>query len=461
VQPDELRRTLGPWTGIAIVVGTIIGGGIFLVPSAMVRAVGSPSTVFAVWVFGGVLTLFGALTYAELAAAIPDAGGTYTYLRVAYGPFFGFLYGWSESVIVRPASYAAFGAGFYRYLADFFPGLQQIAGVIPLPIGRGYEPLEIRYGQFVAIAVILFLSGVNYLGARTGGRVQIILTATKIGAIGGVILAGLFSGAASTDRLRSAAEPNPGGFAGFFVALVAALYAYDGWSNASLLGSEMKNPQKNLPLAFIAGTAATIGVYVLTNLAYFTVLSGTEVAASDRVAADMLRRVAGPTGAAIVSAAALISIFAALNGSILAGARVPYAMARDGNFFKFLARVHPTYGTPSASILALGLWSSLLVLSGQYEELYTLVIFSSWILFAMAVAGVIVLRQRQPNLPRPYRTWGYPVVPVVFVLVTFALLYSIFRTSPRESGIGLGFLLAGLPFYFHWKGRVSEDHRRG
>lgn len=453
MQPSELRRTLGLWTGIAIVVGTIIGGAIFLVPSAMVRAVGSPGTVFAVWVFGGVLTLFGALTYSELAAAIPDAGGTYTYLRVAYGPFFGFLYGWSESVIVRPASYAAFGAGFYTYLADFFPGLQTAAGVIPLPIGPGGQPLEIRYGQFVAIAVILFLSGVNYLGARTGGRVQIFLTATKIAAIGGVILAGLLSGSANTERLSIATEPNPGGFAGFFVALVAALYAYDGWSNASLLGSEMKNPQRNLPLAFIAGTAATIGVYVITNLAYFLVLSGPEVAVSNRVAADMMRRVAGPSGGAIVTVAALISIFAALNGSILAGARVPYAMARDGNFFEFLARVHPTHGTPSASILTLGVWSSLLVLSGQYEQLYTLVIFSSWILFAMGAASVIVLRWRQPNLPRPYRTWGYPVVPVLFVLVTLALLYAILKSSPRESGIGLGFLLVGLPFYFHWKRR--------
>jgi APA family basic amino acid/polyamine antiporter len=451
-----LRRSLGPWTASAIVVGTVIGSGIFLVPSDMVRAVGSPAMVFFVWIFGGLLTLAGALTYAELAAALPDAGGTYTYLRVAYGPLWGFLYGWTETWMMRPASWAAFGAGFYAYLSDFFPRLQQIIFVMPLPVGPGGAPLEIRYGQFVAIGIILFLCALNYIGARIGGDAQVILTGLKLALIAGLVIFGITSGAASSQNLHITGVAAPGGIPGFFIALVAALWAYDGWANASLLGSEVQKPHRDLPLALIAGTAATIAVYLLVNLAYFLVLPGPEVGSSAKVAADMMRRAAGSGGAAAVSVAAMISTFAALNGSILSGSRVPYAMARDGYFFRPIAHVHPVYRTPAASLLLLGLWASVLVLSGRYQELYTMVVFPSWILYGMAAAAVMVLRKRCPNLPRPYRAWGYPIIPGVFVLVAVALLFSTIRSSPRESGIGLATILIGLPFYFHWKSRKGE-----
>lgn len=450
-----LRRALGPWTTVAVVIGTAIGSGIFLVPTDMVKAVGSPSMVFMVWVFGGILTLFGALTYAELSAALPDAGGEYVYLNAAYGKFFGFIYGWTQTWVAKAASIATLGSAFFRYLGDFFPGLDGVIYTVHLPIGPHGGPLEIRYGQVVAIGVILFLAGVNYLGVRVGGSLQVTVTALKLSLIGGVIVAGLVSSRGSVSNFHVSMEAHPGGIEGFFVALVAALWAYDGWNNAGMLGSEIEHPQRNLPRALIIGTSCMIAIYLLTNLTYFYVLTGPEVGASERVAADAMRRVLGPSGGAMVSIAAMISIFAALNGSILSGARVPYAMARDGYFFHSMSRVHARYRTPTAAIVLLGAWSSLILLSGQYSQLYTLVIFPSWILYGMTAAAVIVLRRKRPDLVRPYRVPGYPFVPLLFVLVAIALLYSTLLTSPRESGIGLVLIAAGLPFYFHWKRRLT------
>jgi basic amino acid/polyamine antiporter, APA family len=455
-----LRRALGPWTTVAIIMGTVIGSGIFLVPTDMVKAVGSPGAVFAVWIFGGVLSLFGALTYAELSAAMPEAGGEYAYLTAAYGPFFGFLYAWTQTWVAKSASIAALATAFYSYLADFLPSLQTPLYVIPWPIGPGGGPLEIRYGQLLAIGLILFLSAVNYRGVRAGGRVQVAVTALKVILIAGVIAAGLFSREAHAANLASSASPIPGGIAGFFVALVAALWAYDGWNNAGMLGSEVENPQRTFPLALIAGVSAIIGVYLLTNLAYFSVLNAGEVASSDRVAADMMRRIAGSNGAAAVSVAAMISIFAALNGSILSGSRVPYAMAEDGYFFRRIGEVHPVYRTPASSILLLGVWSSLFVLSGRYSDLYNAVIFPSWILYGMTAAAVLVLRRRRPDLERPYRTWGYPWVPLTFVGVTLLLLYRTLISAPRASGIGLVVIALGVPFYFYWKGGRNHAARR-
>jgi basic amino acid/polyamine antiporter, APA family len=244
-----------------------------------------------------------------------------------------------------------------------------------------------------------------------------------------------------------------GGAAGFFAALVGALWAYDGWNNVSMVSSEVRQPQRSLPRALIGGTLMVIAIYLLANLAYFYVLPARDVAGTPRVAAEMMRRVFGGAGAGVVSVAAMVSIFAALNGSILTGARVPYAMARDGLFFRSIARVHPVYRTPGVSILALSGWAAVLVLSGRFEELYTYVMFASWILYGMTGAAVLVLRRRRPDLHRPYKVLGYPGVPVLFVLGAVTVLWFTLRQSPRESLLGLGIILAGLPFYFHWRRR--------
>ena len=456
MQNPELRRALGPWATTAMVIGTAIGSAIFLVPTQMVRAVGSPAAVFSVWIFGGVLTLFGALTYAELSAAMPGAGGEYVYLTAAYGPFFGFIYGWTQTWVAKAASIATLATGFFTYLGDFFPSLGRVLYTVPLPIGPHGGPLEIRCGQLVGIALILFLAAVNYLGVKVGGGVQVAVTAIKLSLIGGVILLGLFSGRGETQNFHTLIPAQPGGIPGFFVALVAALWAYDGWNNAGMLGSEIEQPGKILPRALISGTLAMMAVYLLANLTYFYVLSPVQVAGSERVAADAMRHVLGAPGGAMVSVAAMISIFAALNGSILSGSRIPYAMARDGYFFAPIRTVNARFLTPGAAILLLGIWSSVVLLSGQYEQLYTLVIFPSWILYGMTAASVVVLRRKRPDLERPYRVPGYPVVPMLFVFVAVALLYSTFRTSPRESGIGLTVIIVGLPFYFHWKRRQNS-----
>jgi basic amino acid/polyamine antiporter, APA family len=447
-----LRRDLDIWGAAAIVVGTVIGSGIFLVPKAMVLRVGSPEMVFAVWVFGGLLTLFGALTYAELAAALPEAGGEYAYLREAYGPFFGFVYGWTQTWVAKSASIATLATALFYYLANFLPSLERTLATIPLPIGPGGGPLEIRAGQLFAMAVIIALGILNYFGVKLGGRIQVIVTVIKVTLIAGIVAIGLSSGQGSASNFGTSVSA-AGGFTGFFAALVAALWAYDGWNNVNMVASEVRNPQRNLPLALIAGTLLVIAIYIVTNVAYFYVLSSQEVATSDRVAAEMMRRILGPRGADAVSAAAMISIFAALNGSILAGSRIPYALARDGFFFKPYAKISPTYHTPGVALILLSAWSAVLVLSGRYEQLYTLVIFPSWILYAMATASVIVLRKKRPDLARPYRTIGYPVVPVLFVLVAGMLIISTLVESPRESLLGLVIILAGLPFYFHWKRR--------
>jgi APA family basic amino acid/polyamine antiporter len=442
----ELKRDLGLWGAVSIVIGTVIGSGIFIVPRTMVQNVGTPSLVFAVWIVGGLLTLAGALTYAELAAAMPQAGGEYVYLSEAYGPIWGYLYGWTQMWVAKSGSIATLATGFFLYIANFWPGLETVFFRVVLPFGY---PFELRYGQFLGIALILSLGGLNYLGVKFGGQVQIFITALKVGLIGFVIVAGVLlapgGGAPAAVPIVSLS------LHGFIAALVAALWAYDGWNNVSMVASEIKNPRRLLPLSLISGVLVVVAIYLAANFAYFHVLTGPEVASSDRVAAVMMRRLVGGWGANAVSIAAMISIFAALNGSILSGARVPYAMARDGRFFRSMAHVNSTFHTPGAAILGLSAWSGVLVLSGKYDDLADFVIFGSWILYGMTTASVIVLRRTQPNLDRPYRTWGYPVVPAIFVIAALLIEAVTLINKPWQSGLGIVLILTGIPFYRRWK----------
>jgi APA family basic amino acid/polyamine antiporter len=448
----ELLRTLGSWEAAAIVVGTVIGSGIFLVPKAMTLNVGSPGKVLLVWVVGGLLSLFGALTYAELAAALPHAGGEYVYLREAYGPFWSFVYGWTSFTVAKSGSIATLATAFAYYLGNFFPPLDQILIRLPWRIGPGWEPLAISYGQVLAIALILVLGLINYYGVKLGGRIQAHVTALKVGIILTLTLATAIWGAGSAEHFRSTV-PAAGGLAGWVAALVAALWAYDGWNNVNMVSGEVLEPQRNIPRALILGTLGVLVLYLAANLAYFFVLSAPEVAASDRVAAAAARKFLGPAGGGAVALAAMISIFAALNGSILSGSRVPFAMARDGYFAAAVSRIHPRHHTPHVSILLLCLWAALLTLSGRYEELYTYVIFASWILYGMTAASVFVLRRKRPDLPRPYRTFGYPLLPALFVLAAGFLVAVTLVHSPRESGLGLLVVGLGCPWFLYWKRR--------
>ncbi len=446
----RLQRVLGVWSAVSIVVGTVIGSGVFLVPSAMIRYVGSVEKLFVVWIIAGILSLFGALTYAELAAAMPEAGGEYVYLGAAYGPFWGYLYGWTQFWVGKSGSIATLAAGFYTYLTAFYPALGATVITAPWHIGPGGSLLEIHYGQLVAIVVIVILAIVNYVGVRSGGNLQVFVTAIKMILIAGIIVVGLISGKGDFSHLSSRI-PTLGGIAGFFAAMVSALWAYDGWNNVSMVSSEIREPQRNLPRALIFGTCAVIATYLLINVSYFYVLSPTQVAGSGRVAADMMQFLYGRAASSAVTIAVLISIFAALNGSILSGSRVPYAMARDGLFFRTAARVHPRFHTPSNATVMLCIWSCIVVLSGWYDDLYNFVIFGNWILYGLTALSVFVLRWKMPDLPRPYRTIGYPVVPVLFVCVAAMLLTSTLHTRPRESLMGLGLMALSVPFYFYWK----------
>jgi APA family basic amino acid/polyamine antiporter len=289
---------------------------------------------------------------------------------------------------------------------------------------------------------------------KIGGNVQVAVTIVKVALIAAIIFVGLFLGTAHAAG-PAEAPIVPLTFAGFIAALVAALWAYDGWNNVSMVSSEIKNPQRNLPLALIGGTSAVIAIYLLANWAYFHVLTAHEVAGADRVAAEMIRKIFSGAGANAVSIAALISIFAALNGSILSGSRVPYAAAREGYFFRAIGDVHPVHHTPSVSIWVLSLWGAVLVLSGKYDDLFNLVIFASWILYGMTAAAVIVLRRKRPDLHRPYRTLGYPVVPVLFVLGAAILVIQTAIGRPRQSILGIFLICAGIPFYLYWRKRAK------
>ena len=450
-----LERVLGIWSATSIVVGTVIGSGVFLVPSVMIRSVGSVHMLFVVWLVAGCLSLFGALTYAELAAAMPEAGGEYVYLSAAYGPFWGFLYGWTQFWVAKSGSIATLAAGFYTYLTLFYPVLSTPLVTFPWHIGPAGTLLSIHYGQVVAIVLILLLAGINYLGVRWGGNTQIFVTIIKMALIAALIVVGLFAGRGDFSHLAGHV-PASAGVAGFFAAMVSALWAYDGWNNVSMVSSEITHPERNLPRSLILGTLTVIATYVLINLAYFYVLTPAQVAGSDRVAADMMTAIGGRVAAGFVTVAVLISIFAALNGSILSGSRVPYAMARDGLFFRSAAVVHPIYRTPGRAMLLLSLWSCIVILSGWYDDLYNFVIFGSWILYLMTAASVFVLRRKQPSLPRPYRVLGYPFVPVLFVCVAALLLFNTLQSRPRESLMGLALMALGVPFYFFWKHRQVE-----
>jgi len=342
----------------------------------------------------------------------------------------------------KSGSIATLATAFFEYTAHFIPEFEQVW----FSVG----PFGVKYGQVFAMALILLLGLVNYFGVKVGGNVQVVVTVLKVALIAVVILAGLFY---SHPALASAPIAAPPLSTGFITALVAALWAYDGWNNVGMVASEIRDPKRNLPLALIGGTALVIAIYMLANWAYFRVLTPAEVGSHKLVAAEMMQRIWGSAGAAAVSIAAMISIFAALNGSILTGARVPYAAARDGLFFRSAAKVHPAFRTPGVSILMMTGWSSILVLSGRYEQLFTYVIFSSWILYAMATAAVFVLRRKRPDLPRPYRTLGYPVVPVLFLAGATLLEVSTLVNQPTESLAGIALILIGLPFYFFWSRR--------
>jgi len=447
----ELSRDLGVSHASAVVVGTIIGSGIFLVPQEMMQAVGSAKLVYLAWIVGGLLSFAGALTYAELGAMKPQAGGEYVYVRDAYGPLGGFLYGWTWFVIAKPASIATVVTGLVRILGTFPVFSFFSDNVIS-------SPFAVTWGQLVAIAAAILISFLNYIGVKKAGEFQLVFTMLKVAIILGIVFV-CFSGIGSVpsrgwSNFAGTFTGAKGGVAGFMAALVAALWAYDGWNDLNMVAGEVNRPERNIPIALIAGVA-TVGVlYILMNAGVQYVLSADAIAASPRPASDAVALIMGRMGAGIVSAGMAISMLVTLNGTIMSGARVPFAVARDGYFFRALADVHPRFHTPSMAIVVQAVLSILLLLLGaNFRQLFSLAIFAEWLFYMIAGSTVFVFRWREPQAARPYRMWGFPVVPAVFVIVAAALLCYTFKNDWPNSGYGLLVILSGIPFfaYFSFK----------
>jgi basic amino acid/polyamine antiporter, APA family len=432
---SELPRVLGFMSVVGILVGTVIGSGIFVSPNRIAQLVQSPQLILAVWVVGGVLTFFGALAFAELGAAFPQAGGMYVYLREAYGRPVAFLFGWTLFLVIDSGAIATLSVAFStRYLPYFVP----------------LTPLA---SKLVSLALIGVLVAVNCLGVRYGALLQNLLMLVKFGAILAVsVVVFLFANGNTANWV----QPGPAAVSGnlvanFGAALVLSLWAYKGWEAVTFSSGEIKRPERNIPIGLVAGTLVVVLLYVATNLAYLYALPAGDIAKSSRIAADVMNLAVGPIGATIIAAVILFSITGAANGNILTAPRVFFAMARDGLFFRKFADLHPTLLTPHLSIIATGAWAGLLSVSGTFEQLATYVVFGQWIFFGLTVAAVIVLRRKRPDLPRAYRTWGYPVTPIVFILAALYISASTLITQPLNALAGLGIILAGVPAYVYWQ----------
>lgn len=459
-----LVRGLGAWASAAIVVGTMIGTGIFLKPAEMAREGRTVSVVFAAWIVGGLLSLFGALSYAELGSAIPEAGGEYAYLRKAFGPAWGFLFGWMHSIVGRPASAASIAAGMMRFAGFLLPAVATPLFTIhiALPGIAGWiKPYDFvfTWAQPLAVLWLVVMTGINYLGVRLGGGVQVFLTSIKVVSVVIVIGVAFFS---PTPAAHAANPVWPAAFDGsllaaFLAALAAALWAYDGWEDLNLVGSEVQNPERNFPRALVGGVSFVALIYLLFSAACLKALPFENVAASAHIASDVVQRVSGSSAAAWITVAMAISALGSMNSSILSGARVPYAMARDGIFFKVAGGIHPKYRTPGRALIFQCALASLMALSGTFEELTNLFIFAGWIFYGLAVVALFRLRKTEPEMPRPYRCWGYPWVPGIFVAGSLALTVSIWLQRPGRSSIGLLLILAGIPFYRWWASRQASQ----
>jgi len=433
----------------AIVVGTIIGSGIFLVPQEMMRATGSSGLVYLAWIAGGLLSLFGAMTYAELSTLLPYAGGEYVYIRGAYGNMPAFLYMWTWFAVAKPASIASVTTGLARTLA-IFPALKW------LDAAALHVPFTVAWSQIFAIAATWLITGLNYLGIRKAGNFQLVFTWLKVVLI--LVIAGFCfaSGAGHWANFATAFVGAHGGFGGFMIALIAALWAYDGWNDLTMVAGEVRHPERSLPIALIAGLGIVGVLYMATNAAIQYILPAAQIAASARPAVTALGAVTGAWGAGLVSVAMAVSIFVTLNGTIMSGARVPFAAARDRLFFHRMADVHPRFASPSTSLIVQALLTTGLLLAvGRFQQLFELAIFAEW-LFYMITATTIFHYRRQDRGRPVYHVWGYPVIPALFVAAAAVLLVYSYAENFRNSLIGTALILLGVPLFAVFRKNAAQ-----
>lgn len=449
-EPQLLRR-LGAWDAALLTIGTIIGTGIFLTPGGVAAAVGSGASPF-VWIAGGLLTLAGALAYAELGAMYPRAGGLYHFLREAWGPAWGFLYGWTCLLCIMSGGIAAIAVGFGEYLGAFVP---QFSSSTPVLTVGGWE---MNGAQLAALLAIALLTAVNHVGLREGARVQALFTLAKLGAIAVLVGWGLTSPSLTDVAVSLPVAPADGwsGFArAFGVAMIATLWTYDGWYALTFSAGEVRQPGRNLPRGLIIGVAVVTLVYGALSHVYLRALPQDVLAASTRVAEDAARALAGDAGARFMTLAVVISSFGCLAATILYSSRVYQPMAADRLFFRGVARIHPRFHTPVAALWLQSAVAAVLTLSGSYNQLFTFVTFGGLLFHVLAGLALFRLRVTQPLLERPYRAWGYPVLPGLFVLGMVVLTLNTLVAAPRESLLGLLLIAAGLPAYAWWRRSAS------
>ena len=415
-------------------VGGIIGSGIFMVPATVALYTASSSLFFMVWILGGIVSLFGALSVAELGAAMPKAGGQYVYLNEAYGPVWGYLYGWSAVAVINTASMAAVGVAFAEYLKFFYT----------------ISDLAVKE---IAIFSIILLTIINIVDVKSGARFQNVFTFAKLGAILGVILLGLFLEGGSTQNFSPLfTDRSPLSLIGpLGLAMVAVLWTFDGWIFVTYVAGEVKNPERNIPLSLIFCMVIVVSVYLALNTVLVYVLGFDQMIGSELVMTDAVSIFLGENGAAIVTIIILISLMGANNGNVLTSARINYAMARDNRFFKQAGRIHPKFQSPANALIIQCIWASLLTFTGTFNQLITYIIFASWIFYGMSAGAVIILRKKKPDMYRPYKTPFYPLIPIIFILFAILLTFNTIIEAPRDAAIGTGIILAGLPLYYYWK----------
>ncbi len=432
-QTHKLNRVLSLLDATMINAGGIIGSGIFLVPAAVALLTGSSSLIFSVWILGGIISLFGALSVAELGAAMPRAGGQYVYLNEAYGPIWGYLYGWSAIAVINTASIAAVGVAFAEYLGFFFP-------------------LAAWGIKGIAVFSIIVLTILNIVDVKSGARAQNIFTFLKIGAILGIIVLGLFMEGGTGSNLRPlfSSQSFTSLVGPFGLAMVAVLWTFDGWIFVTYVAGEVKNPGRNIPLSLIFCMIIVTSVYLLINFVFTYTLGIEAMGTSSLVASNSASVFLGKKGTAIVTIIILISLMGANNSFVLTSARINFAMAKDKLFFNTAAKVHSKFKSPANALIIQCVWACLLTFTGTFNQLITYIIFASWIFYGMSAGAVIILRKKEPKLERPYKTPFYPWIPIIFILFAIFLTINTIMEAPRDAAIGAGIILLGLPLYYYW-----------
>ena len=453
----ELKRQIGLFSAVMLIAGDMIGTGIFISTGVIAETLPSPGGVLLVWLFGGLLALAGALSCAELSASLPYAGGDYIYIREAYGKLMGFLSGWSSFLVTFSGAIAFLAVSLNGFTAFFFPVLRSETILFSLAIPL--VPITVTPGTIFAIVVVFLLSGLHCLGVRQGTMTQNILTILKIGALLGIIIFGILFGRGDTAHFTPLFDwPKMGGFSIFAAAFIPVIFAYSGWNAVTYIAGEVKDPERNLPRALLFGVLIVTALYLAVNAVYIYAVPVTEMKGALRMSEVATTALFGYETSAWITAIITISILGALNVVTMIGPRIYYAMAQDGVLFKGLSRVHPRFGTPTSAILLQAAWACFLILTNTWGTLFTYVSVVITLFSAFTVGSVIVLRYKQPELKRPYRLWGYPIVPLLFVLVHVWIVWGSVKEKPFESLVGVVIVAIGIPIYFLWRTLGTKEH---